>query len=1030
MTTLISLAIVIFGIFAYRSLPVSELPNVDFPVILVFAQLPGASPETMASSVALPLEKQFSTIAGINSMTSTSIQGSTQISLMFDLSRNIDAAAQDVQAAISQAEAFLPPMPTPPSYRKVNPADQPIMYLGLSSPTLPLSKVDEYAETQLAERISMVTGVAQVEIYGAQKFAVRVQLDPRKLAAYGIGIDEVAKAVQSGNVDMPTGTLYGSRQAFTVRATGQLFDASAYLPLIVAYRGGSPVRLRDIGRVLDSVENNKVAAWVNGERGIALGIDRQPGTNTVEVINNIRKILPGFTAELPAAVRLAVLYDASETTRASIDDVEFTLMLTVFLVVMVIFIFLRNLSATAIPSMALPMSIIGTFAVMWLFGYTLDDLSLLALTLTVGFVVDDAIVMLENIVRHIEMGKSPLQAAYEGAGEIGFTIVSMTLSLAAVFIPVLFLGEVIGRLLHEFAVTIATAIIVSGFVSLTLTPMLCSRFLRSSAGQHHGRLFNITESWFAAALNAYRRSLAFTMHHRRATMTVLLGLIVGTGYLFVVVPKGFLPDQDTGQLLIFTKAAEDISFDSMVEHQKALMAVVSRHPEIDSYFSSCGNEGEFGAPNSGVFFGHLKPLSERKKTVGELITELRPEVDAIPGLRSFLQNPPLIQLTGQLTNAIYQMTLQSPNTAELYHYAPILEQKMRAMADLRDVDSDLQIKNPQVNVNIDRDKARSLGLSAEQIEDALYDAYGSRQVSTIYAPNEQYKVIVEVEPRFQDDPTTLSMLYVRSDSGKLIPLDTVAHLTRNLGPLAVNHTGQLPSVTISFNVAPGVALGHALAEVKQLASDTLPDSINATYQGTAQAFESSLSDLGLLLIIAILVIYLVLGVLYESFIHPLTILSGLPAAGFGALLTLMAFGLELDLFSFVGVIMLVGLVKKNAIMMIDFALDAQRNDNIPAAEAIVEGCLVRFRPIMMTTMAALLGVLPIAIGVGAGADARRGLGVAVVGGLFFSQFLTLYITPVFYTYMDSFQNWIVRRRHGRGSALHPLPLRDRRRAVS
>jgi HAE1 family hydrophobic/amphiphilic exporter-1 len=698
---------------------------------------------------------------------------------------------------------------------------------------------------------------------------------------------------------------------------------------------------------------------------------------------------------------------------------------------MVIFVFLRNLSATVIPSLALPMSTIGTFAIMWLLGYTLDDLSLLALTLTVGFVVDDAIVMLENIVRHIEMGKTVVQAAYEGSGEIGFTILSMTLSLAAVFIPVLFLGGVIGRLLHEFAVTIATAIIVSGFVSLTLTPMLCSRFLRSSSAQHHGHLFELTEGWFNAALAGYRRSLNYVMRHRRATMIVLLGLVVGTGFLFVVVPKGFLPDQDTGQLLIFTKAAEDISFASMVEHQKALMAVVSRHPEIDSYFSSCGNEGEFGAPNSGIFFGHLKPLGQRKRNVGQLITELRPEVDAIPGLRTFLQNPPLIQMTGQLTNAIYQITLQSPNTAELYQSAPVLEQKMRALADLRDVDSDLQIKNPQINVIIDRDKAHSLGVSAEQIEDALYNAYGARQISTIYAPNEQYKVIIEVEPRFQDDPNTLSMLYVRSDHGALVPLDTVARLKRNLGPLAVNHTGQLPSVTISFNVAPGVALGHALAEVKRLTADTLPDSITATYQGTAEAFESSLANLGLLLLIAIMVIYLVLGVLYESFIHPLTILSGLPAAGFGALLTLMALGMELDLFSFVGVIMLVGLVKKNAIMMIDFALDAQRTGNRSASDAIIEGCLVRFRPIMMTTMAALLGVLPIAVGVGSGADARRGLGVAVVGGLFFSQFLTLYITPVFYTYMDSLQNWLRHRRSARRAiGATPTPLRDRRRAVS
>jgi HAE1 family hydrophobic/amphiphilic exporter-1 len=1030
MTTLVSIAIVAFGLFAYRYLPVSDLPNVDFPAIVVDAELPGASPETMASSVALPLEKQFSTIAGIDSMTSTSIQGSTSISLQFDLNRNIDAAAQDVQAAIAQANADLPQgMPTPPTYRKVNPADKAILYLGLSSSTLPLSTVDSFAETQLAERISMINGVAQVQVYGAQKYAVRVQLDPRALAAHDIGIDEVAQAVRSGNVDMPTGTLYGMHQAFTVRANGQLFDAAAYRPLIVTYRKGSPVRLHDLGRVIDSVENDKVAGWINNDRGIVLGIERQPGTNTVEVINNIRQILPAFRADLPAAITLTTLYDRSQTIRSSVNDVQFTLMLTVFLVVMVIFVFLRNLSATIIPSLALPMSLIGTFAVMWLLGYTVDNLSLLALTLSVGFVVDDAIVMLENIVRHMEMGKGVLQAAYEGSREIGFTILSMTFSLAAVFIPVLFLGGVLGRLLHEFAVTIAAAILVSGFVSLTLTPMLCSRFLRPPESEHHGHLYMVTERGFAAMLEAYRVSLNSVMRHRRATIIGLLLLVVGTGYLFTAVEKGFIPSEDTGQLLIFTKAAQGISFDAMVRHQRALAAILAKTPGIENYFSSCGNEGSFGAPNSGILFAHLKPRAERNFSVDQMINKLRPEMASVPGIFAFMQNPPIIQMTAQFTNALYQMTLQGTNTEQLYHYAPILEQKMRAMSDLRDVDSDLQVSNPQVNVTIDRDKARELGVSAQAIEDALYDAYGSRQISTIYASNEEYRVILEVEPRFQDDPGTLSMLYVRSSNGSLVPLATVAKLERTLGPLAINHTGQLPSVTISFNVAPGVSLGNALDEVKLLAADTLPDDITANFKGTAEAFQKSMGNLGMLLVLAILVIYLVLGILYESFIHPLTILSGLPAAGFGALLTLMLLGLQLDLFSFVGVIMLVGLVKKNAIMMIDFALDAQRTENVDAATAIVEGCLIRFRPIMMTTMAALLGVLPIAIGTGAGADARRGLGVAVVGGLFFSQFLTLYITPVVYTYMDRFHQWMAMRHpeHREGAT---TPIRaDERRAI-
>jgi HAE1 family hydrophobic/amphiphilic exporter-1 len=1031
MTTLLSLAIIAFGIIAYRYLPVSDLPNVDFPVIVVEAQLPGASPETMASSVALPLEKQFSTIAGIDSMTSSSIQGSTTISLQFNLSRNIDAAAQDVQAAIAQATGQLPQgMPTPPTYQKVNPADKAILYLGLSSSTLPLSTVDSYAETQLAERISMVNGVAQVQVYGAQKYAVRVQVDPRALAAHNIGIDEVAQAVQASNVDLPTGTLYGMHQAFTVRANGQLFDAAAYRPLIVAYRNGAPVRLGDLGRVIDSVENDKVAGWVDGNRGIVLGIERQPGTNTVEVINNIRKILPAFRAELPAAIRLSTLYDRSETIRSSVDDVQFTLVLTVFLVVMVIFIFLRNLSATIIPSLALPMSLIGTFAVMWQLGYTLDNLSLLALTLSVGFVVDDAIVMLENIVRHMEMGKGVLQAAYDGSHEVGFTILSMTFSLAAVFIPVLFLGGVLGRLLHEFAVTIAAAILVSGFVSLTLTPMLCSRFLRPPQSERHGRVYLATERAFDALLEAYRVSLNFVMRHRRATMAGLGILVIATGYLFTAVDKGFIPSEDTGQLLIFTKAAQGISFDSMVRHQKAIAAILAKEPAVETYFSSCGAEGNFGAPNSGILFAHLKPRSERKLSVDQLIDKLRPEIASVPGIMAFMQNPPIIQMTAQFTNALYQMTLQGNNTEQLYHYAPLLENKMKAMRDLRDVDSDLQVSNPQVSVTINRDKAVELGVSPQAIEDALYDAYGSRQISTIYASNEEYRVILEVEPQFQDHPDTLSMLYVRSKNGNLVPLGAFARLERNLGPLAINHTGQIPSVTISFNVAPGVSLGKALDEVKQVAADTLPDTITASYKGTAEAFQSSLGNLGMLLVLAILVIYLVLGILYESFIHPITILSGLPAAGFGALLTLMLFGLQLDLFSFVGIIMLVGLVKKNAIMMIDFAIDAQRTENVDAATAILEGCMIRFRPIMMTTMAALLGVLPIAIGSGPGADARRGLGVAVVGGLFFSQFLTLYITPVVYTYMDRLHQWLAMRHPEQREAGGATPLHtDDRRAL-
>jgi hydrophobic/amphiphilic exporter-1 (mainly G- bacteria), HAE1 family len=1027
LTTLITASFIVFGVFAYRLLPVSALPKVDFPTIEITAQLPGASPETMAASVASPIERQMSTIAGISSMTSSSSLGTTRIAIQFDLNRNIDAAALDVQTALTIAQRRLPiEMTTPPSFRKVNPGDFPILFIANISATLPLSTVHEYADTVLAQQISQLPGVAQVLVYGAQKFAVRVQVDPEAAAARGLSLDDVRTAVSKANSSAPVGTLSGPSQQVTLKTSGQLERAEEYRSVVVAWRNGAPVKLYEIARVVDSVENDKIASWFNGERSIVLAIQRQPDANTVEVVDSIRAKMPALRAQVPASIQLETLMDRSVSVRQAVFDVQETLLIAITLVILVIFLFLRSASATAIPALAVPISLVGTCAAMYAFGFSINNMTLLALTLSVGFVVDDAIVMLENIVRHVEGGMRPFEAALKGAREIGFTIISITFSLIAVFIPVLLMGGVVGRVFREFAVTISVAIIVSGFVSLTLTPMLCARMLRGHRdGEKQNIVLRAFEAVFKGWLRAYEWALDRVIAYKAVTLLVTIATIIGSAWLYVIVPKGFFPNEDTGFMLAITEGASDSSFEAMVARQSRVAAIIRQDKAVDYINSTVGVGGPNSTTNYGRIFVVLKSKSEREpaSVVGQ---RLRRAVGGVPGMKTNFRSIQNINIGGRITKGEYQYTLQSGDTDALYRIAPEMRDKIAQVQGIQEVDTDLYIKNPQMTIEIDREKAAVYGITTDQIRQELYNAFGSRQVATIYTPSNDYQVILESLPGVQADPSGLSKIFLKTNvnatgggaigggtpapgggvggvgalQGPSIPLSAVTRLMPSVGPLQVNHQGQQPAVTISFNLAPGYSLGHAVDAIQRIERDSrLPATVATGFQGTAQVFQESLKGQGILVLAAIFAAYVVLGILYESFIHPITIISGLPSAGIGALLVLMLFKMELTVIAMIGIVMLVGIVKKNAIMMIDFAID-RRRVGLSAEAAIREAALLRFRPIMMTTFAAIFGTLPIALGTGAGAELRQPLGVAVVGGLVLSQLLTLFITPVVYIYLD------------------------------
>ncbi|MDP2239143.1 MAG: efflux RND transporter permease subunit [Burkholderiales bacterium] len=1009
-TTVLVSAIIIFGIFAFRTLPVNELPNVDFPTIQVTSELRGANPEVMASTVATPLERQFSQISGVEAMNSTNTAGRTRITLQFSLERDIDSAAQDVQTAISQAMRRLPSDIDPPTLRKVNPADSPILFLALSAKTLPLEQLDDFSNTYVAQRFSTVNGVAQVLVFGSQKFAVRIFLDPEALSKRGLGLDKVVGAIQNANSNLPSGVLQGSARTFTVKSSGKLARAESFNNLIVAYQDGMPVRLSDIGRAEDSIENVKVKSWLNDERAILLAIYRQPGANTIEVVNKLRALFPEIERDAPPGVLINVVNDRGEFIQSSINEVEFHLVLSIILVVLVILAFLRNARSTIITALILPTSVVGTFGAMYLMGFSLNNLSLMAVILAVGFVVDDAIVVLENITRHMEMGKSRMAAALEGSKEIAFTVLSMTVSLAAVFIPILFMEGLLGRLFREFAVTVGMAVLISGAVSLSMTPMMCSLMLRPT--HEHGRVYQFFERVFDAMRDFYGATLRWTMKHRALMLLGSVVFLILTGVLYKLVPQGFIPRQDTGVIFSNVRAPEGVTFTELERRLKAVTDIVQKHPDVHAVMSTAGQAtGGVTGDNVGRVIIRLKSRDERKLGADQVIQALRPEfAGGAQGLRVFMNNPPSINIGGLVGNADYQMVIQGTDLKVLYEEAQELEAKLRGSSYLREVSSNLELRNPEIQINILRERAAALGVSPQQIETTLYNAYGGRQISTVYGATDQYFVLLELDPRFQRDMNALRSLFVQSNTGRMVPINAVADVRMGVGPVSVSHYGQLPSVVLSFNLAPGVSVGEAVASVEAMSRESLPAGITTVMAGSAKAFQDAFRTLPILLLITILVIYMVLAILYENYAHPVTILTALPFAGFGALLMLWLFNRELNIFSFVGIILLVGLVKKNGIMMVDFALQLQREKGLSAADAIVEASIIRFRPIMMTTLAAICATLPLAFGTGSGSEMRQPLGIAVVGGLVFSQLLTLYVTPTFFVSMDRMVTWLRNRR--------------------